>query len=240
MKSDIDLPNDRACESEECNMSSHSHDEESNDELSDEQIDYEVIDYNTCMDEQVAMVMAQAKVFGAFMSLFKCFFCPKALVSGDLVLSFGVFIPLSSINMTFNERFGKEINLLITKANNKVSVDDVYVFCIERAGDIPLEMILDMYRTLKYADQKHIVFISRVVQCKVADAREAAKEFREYKQTDLNLMPVRGEEVLLLSSYICKSDLRIDRSVFRLFLLSSKMFGSFVSRFGKEVERGRD
>ncbi|KAH9411564.1 hypothetical protein HK407_04g06680 [Ordospora pajunii] len=237
MKSDIDHLCDRACVSEESCMSSHSLDEELSNELSDEQIEYEVIDYDAGIQEQVAMVMGQSKLFKAFGSLCECFFCPKALVSGDLVLSFCVFVPLASMDMASHEVLVKKINQLINKTNVSFSMDDVYVFCVERAGDIPLEMVLDMYRALRYAKLKYIVFISRVVQCKGADAREAAKEFSEYKQADLSVMPVRGEEVLILSSYVCKEDVRIGGSVFRLFLLSSRMFGSFIGRFAKKVGR---
>lgn len=199
--------------------------------------EYEVVDYSSCLEENVGVLMEQTGFIPCTEEVMPKFIRPRAVVSGDLVLSFCGFLLLPDICSLVPKKVQKSLNTLVAGyRGEKISRDDVYVFYTERINNTPLEMVLDMYRGIALEDSKYIIFISKVYRCGRHEMEDVLEDFKEYSPSDLDHIPSRREEILLLSSYLSRKQVAIGSSSFRLFLLSNKMFASFVSLFEGEVD----
>ncbi|CAD25321.1 hypothetical protein [Encephalitozoon cuniculi GB-M1] len=219
-------------DSTECNSCSESASEMS----SSDGVAYEVVDLSLSNRLDVSIIVDQSRILPSSEELLSVFVNSKVLVSGDVVLSFCGFLQLSRILSMAQKKLKKAFNSLIAAgALDGINRDDIYIFYTERAVNIPLEMILDQYRSLSFANLRHIIFISRIKACMGMEMKDLVEDFKEYSPLDLNHRPVRGEEILLLSSYMAKKQVVVNSNTFRLFLLDSQMFASFISLFEKEL-----
>lgn len=206
---------------------------------SEEEIIYEVADLSRSNYEDVGMIMDQSRIFPPSEAFFSILDNSKVLISGDLILAFCGFLPLSKALGMFPKKLKKAINSLLGAAGKScVSKDEVHVFYPERATNLPLEMVLDMYKKLSFGGFKHIVFVSKIKACGKLEARDLVEDFKEYNPLDLSYRPVRGEEILLLSSYIAKKHVEVNSTMLRLLLVSTQMFGSFVGLLEREISGG--
>lgn len=201
-----------------------------------DEISYEVTDPSSSNLSDISTIMGQSKIFPSSEEFLSSFTSSKVLTSGDVILSFCGFLQLSRVLGMVQKKLKKALNTLISTSGNKeIRKDEVYVFCTERAANIPLEMILDLYKRLSFIDFKYMIFVSRVKICGKSEARDLMEDFKEYDLSDLSHMPVRGEEILLLSSYISRKQIVVNGNTFRLFLINSQMFESFIKLFEKEL-----
>ncbi|AFN82898.1 hypothetical protein EROM_041320 [Encephalitozoon romaleae SJ-2008] len=204
-----------------------------------DEISYEVTDPSSSNLSGISTIMEQSKIFPFSEEFLSSFTISKVLTSGDTILSFCGFLQLSRMLGIPQKKLKKALNTLISTSGSKEIIKDkVYVFCTERAANIPLEMILDLYKSLSFIDFKYMVFVSRVKVCGKSEAKDLMEDFKEYDPSDLSYIPVRGEEILLLSSYIAKKQIVVNGNTFRLFLINGRMFESFIKLFEKELSEG--
>lgn len=198
---------------------------------SDSELEYEIRDC-TETPEDAMLVLEQARLFNAS-SVASNLVLAKAVVSGDVVLAFCGFLPLERVLGTMSKRLRKTFNALIAASGADVDKSNVHVFYPERMGNVPLEMVLDLYRRLDVAGFRYIVFVSKVHPR--SRGEEVTEEFGEYDAQDLEHMPSRGEEILLLSAHLSKKLTVVNGTSFRLFLLTARMFSAFVGLFESEI-----
>ncbi|AFM98176.1 hypothetical protein EHEL_041260 [Encephalitozoon hellem ATCC 50504] len=204
--------------------------------FSDDEISYEVASLSPSNFSDVSTITEQSRIFPSSEEFLSLSACSKVLISGDIIFSFCGFFQLSKVLEIAEKKLKKALNTLVSSLENKeAKKDETYVFYTERAANIPLEMVLDLYKSLSFADFKYIIFISRVKVCGKMEAKDLMEDFKEYDPSDLSHMPVRGEEVLLLSSYISKKQIVVNGNTFRLFLVDNQMFESFINLFSKEL-----
>ncbi|ADM11420.1 uncharacterized protein Eint_041310 [Encephalitozoon intestinalis ATCC 50506] len=207
-------------------------------ESSSDEIVYEVADLSVSNWTDVSILMDQSRMFPSSEEFLSLFVNSKVLVSGDLILSFCGFLEVPKVLEMIHKKLREALSSLISTAEkNKIKSSEVYIFYMERAANLPLEMILSLYRSLSLGRFKYMIFVSRVKPCGKREVKNLMEDFKEYNPVDLSHIPVRGEEILLLSSHIAKKQIGMNNNIFRLFLMDRKMFESFIKLFEKEISK---
>ncbi|KAI5168466.1 hypothetical protein PAEPH01_0154 [Pancytospora epiphaga] len=198
---------------------------------SEESIDYQIKKINPEYNE-IKMLLSQTQFLTDTVRFAPQLFNCQAICSDDLILGLYAMAEFNSIKDCIEDKITVAIQNLV---NNIGVSDKVYLLFTSRIYNVPLDMVCELYRTLR-AEFSHYLIISPLERQDKEEQKKACKAFPEFNQVDLKMWPRREEEIFLLRLQN-RTEVESHGKRYRIVLLSQEELERYVGDFATELSQ---